>query len=337
MTSVPLLTPKTYAELFRQLSAEITTNGYDFQTTARRVADRLSAIGRNVARRQVVFVVKGLALKGHVFSNDDTPRRLAEVFREQARYLIGNTGTPLDAGDERLLSAWLVERTRKRVTGDGASTRSAEAATPKVEAPKAEASKTETQKPKKEKRSRQRKAQAKASTGSPEKPSEDELTRPIVEDQPRRTIRTAAEIKAEIAARIASSVRDRKTAAAMSEDGEPPPKGRKSKRGGAATGSGRRNEQRAESDESVDSAGNEQLESSILAAIAQAVDVLVEGADDDTAAKETATAAIPREEDATLATPSNPEPNEGSEGDDIGDEIQRIIASYARDDRQEPE
>ena len=37
-----------------------------------------------------MFVVKGLALKGHVFSTTDTPERLAEVFREQVIYLIGN-------------------------------------------------------------------------------------------------------------------------------------------------------------------------------------------------------------------------------------------------------
>ncbi len=248
VTSIPLLTPKTYAELVRQLSVEITTNGYDFQTTARRVADRLSAIGRNVARRQVVFVVKGLALKGHVFSNDDTPRRLAEVFREQARYLIGNTGTPLDAGEERLLSAWLVDRTRKRVTGGKATTKAKVATTPKAAASKAD-SNAETPQPKKAKRSRKQKAEAEA--GLPDKPAEGDLTGPIIDDQPRRTMRTAAQVKAEIAARIASSVRDRKTAAAMSVDGKPPPKSKKPTREDAVAG--QPNAQKSASEDGGDS------------------------------------------------------------------------------------
>ncbi len=64
----------------------------------------MTAAGRNVNRRQVVFIVKGLALKGHVFSTTDTPARLAEVFREQARYLITNAGITLDEREDELLS-----------------------------------------------------------------------------------------------------------------------------------------------------------------------------------------------------------------------------------------
>jgi len=70
----------------------------------------------------------------------------------------------------------------------------------------------------------------------------------------------------------------------------------------------------------------EALESSILAAIAQAVDVLVE----DSGGSEPPTG---ENAAADLATPKpqpEPEPSEGGEGDDIGDEIQRIIASYSR-------
>jgi hypothetical protein len=109
-TNIPLLSPKAYAELFRFLSDEITANGYHFQSTAKNVADGLAGIGRSITRRQVVFVVKGLALKGHVFSSVDTPRQLAEAFREQARYLISGAGLTLEADQERLLGAWLVDR-----------------------------------------------------------------------------------------------------------------------------------------------------------------------------------------------------------------------------------
>ena len=109
-TSIPLFSPRTFAELFRLLTEEIVANGYHFQTTAKNVAERLAEGGRTVTRRQVVFIVKGLALKGHVFSTSDTPRKLAEVFREQARYLIENAGLKLDEQQEKILSAWLVDR-----------------------------------------------------------------------------------------------------------------------------------------------------------------------------------------------------------------------------------
>ena len=109
-TNIPLFSPKSFAELFRHLTDEIAANGYHFQTTAKNVADRMVATGRSVTRRQVVFIVKGLALKGHVFSTSDTPERLAEVFREQAHYLITNAGISLDAHQEELLSAWFMSR-----------------------------------------------------------------------------------------------------------------------------------------------------------------------------------------------------------------------------------
>ena len=109
-TNIPLFSPKSFAELFRHLTDEIAANGYHFQTTAKNVADRMVASGRSVTRRQVVFIVKGLALKGHVFSTSDTPERLAEVFREQASYLITNAGISLDAHQQELLSAWFMSR-----------------------------------------------------------------------------------------------------------------------------------------------------------------------------------------------------------------------------------
>ncbi|MCX5514117.1 hypothetical protein C3941_24360 [Kaistia algarum] len=109
-TSVPLFTPKVFAELFRALSHEITENGYHFQTTAENVAVRLVAAGRSATRRQVAFVVKGLALKGHVFSVTDTPERLAEVFKEQVLYLARNAGIEVDDAVEMQVKAWISGR-----------------------------------------------------------------------------------------------------------------------------------------------------------------------------------------------------------------------------------
>ncbi|MEX0853855.1 MAG: NYN domain-containing protein, partial [Bauldia sp.] len=132
-TNIPLFSPKTFAELFHYLTEEIATNGYHFQTTAKTVADRLAESGRSVTRRQVVFIVKGLALKGHVFSTSDTPRRLGEVFQEQARYLLTNAGLSLDEEQERLLSAWILGRIA--AAGQPPASRSRPLATPAATQP----------------------------------------------------------------------------------------------------------------------------------------------------------------------------------------------------------
>jgi len=110
-TNIPLLSPRTFAELFKALAEEITERGYHFQETAERVSSKLTAAGRNVTRRQVVFVVKGLALKGHVFSTTDTAERLAEVFREQVLYLVGNAAIELTDRERDLLPGWITGRT----------------------------------------------------------------------------------------------------------------------------------------------------------------------------------------------------------------------------------
>ncbi len=105
--AVPLFAPKVYSELFTALTAEIAENGYHFQNTAENVAGRLIASGRKASRRQVAFVVKGLALKGHVLSESDTPEKLASVFREQVLYLARHAGIEIDPRVERQVNAWI--------------------------------------------------------------------------------------------------------------------------------------------------------------------------------------------------------------------------------------
>ena len=109
-TNVPLFSPRVYDELFRALTREVAENGYHFQTTAENVASRLSANGRNASRRQIAFVVKGLALKGHVFSTSDSPEKLADAFKEQVLYLARNAGIEIDEGMESLIGTWIVGR-----------------------------------------------------------------------------------------------------------------------------------------------------------------------------------------------------------------------------------
>jgi hypothetical protein len=107
-TKVPLYAPATYAELFKFLTEEVAANGYHFQQTAENVANRLTEAGRNVTKRQIGFVVKGLALKGHSFTAEDKPEALAAGFREQVLYLAGNADLKLSERDKELVAAWIV-------------------------------------------------------------------------------------------------------------------------------------------------------------------------------------------------------------------------------------
>lgn len=93
--------------------------------------------------------------------------------------------------------------------------------------------------------------------------------------------------------------------------------------------------------ETDDDSDKESVESSILAAIAEAVDVLVE----DSSGKskptiETEESSPPERAEGvaktdTGAATEEETDDEASEGDDIGDEIQRIIASYSRNRKKD--
>lgn len=331
-TNIPLFSPKTYAELFKYLTDEIRENGYHFQTTARNVAERMTEAGRNVTRRQVVFIVKGLALKGHVFSTSDTPDKLAEVFREQASYLITNAGMTLDPRQEQLLNAWFVSR--------------APVLPPAPERPKPRPAATPSPAP-----NGSRPPAAPAQTAKPtplppldleERPRATEPTRPVKAppkpapvkpaELPKSTAKPTPplkappspaareEAKAIIAARIAASAKLKPAARppASSKSGgkaapTPPPKSAPKKNANQTA---------------------DELETSILAAIAEAVDVLVDDSGKEDALPEPQPPTPARRKPAAQKSEESPAQDESDgdagEGGDIGDQIQRIIASYNR-------
>ncbi|HVY18784.1 MAG TPA: NYN domain-containing protein [Bauldia sp.] len=351
-TNIPLFSPKTYAELFRHLTDEITANGYHFQSTAKNVAERMVAGGRNVNRRQIVFIVKGLALKGHVFSTNDTPERLAEVFREQARYLIGNAGIPLTDREENLLSAWFLSRPPPSTLPKAAPPTTAAPAV--AEAPAAakaaiaetierEVAKAVTKPPAPDK--------AKSAPRTPAPPRAQpvrpvDLPKSAAAAKPVPLPTAREEAKAVIAARIAGAAKMKPAGTRTPLPAKPAPKVPPP----PAPPVDEEEEEAmpapppptpARSQENADA-----LESSILAAIAEAVDVLVEDSAEIEPEMEEIDEEIAVEDDdappsasrnaGKAARPSPPEPEPEAEPDDdaesgdIGDQIQRIIASYNR-------
>ncbi len=346
-TNIPLLSPKTFADLFRHLTEEITANGYHFQTTAKNVADRMTEAGRNVTRRQVVFIVKGLALKGHVFSTSDNAERLAEVFREQARYLINSAGIKLDPREEQLLAAWFQGRPSAPATRQASAATSSPPATeaqttvpPSAEtrARIAETIEREVARAVVRPNERAKPQPPRAAVAAPV-PSKPPLVKPVELPKSAATVKPAQpirpapapvareEAKAVIAARIAASAKMKKTPgradavppAPVAAHPAPPtaPPGEENGKWAA--------KQPAQAPEN--------LETSILAAIAEAVDVLVDDSVPEApnvargkpATRQTA-------QPAEAAPEGDDEPTEVDDGEsnDIGDQIQRIIASYNR-------
>ncbi len=318
-TSIPMFSPRTFAEFFRTLADEVTQHGYHFHDTAKNVADRLAGAGRTVTSRQVVFVVKGLALKGHVFSTSDTAERLAEVFCEQARYLIGGAGITLDNEREALLSAWIAPPAAAPAKPARAPQPEAESKPARQAQPQADDGGTPAKKPAPVRRPEKPTAKP-APRRVPDRPKSAALSaRAAAPPQQPKSDKVSADLRAAIAARIAASAKLKPSARPPMKTESPAP---------------------APPEPPASAKAEDTLESSILAAIAEAVDVLVDDGGSGTAEAQAAERAQ-RQPPARRAAPNRPaeheppppaeEPAEPEEeSDDIGDEIQRIVASYNR-------
>jgi len=396
-TRVPLFSPRTFAELFRHLAEEVAQNGYRFQTTAENVATKLIASGRKVTRRQVGFVVKGLALKGHTFSADDGPQDLATEFRDQVLYLCKAANITLTDRELALLTAWVaggaaalaptqpaapvpqpaapaarvgvVERVRKsvvsRIAGDSGK-RSRGSAAAKLAEPESEPEAEAEEEPE---IPPQRAPRGKRGRAAEQEPAEE--SRPAVgaklkpaaepEEEPEDAPEAEAALAAEAEVQPEAATEEPQADAAPDEQAEPAPPRKESRSGKSPSSSfvpmpetprmtprkpppvGAKRTSAARS--AVKSSGPsrkmmanmpdaDEVENSILAAIAEAVDVLVEDRTTDAVPQPKLENGKGREEAAVPETPAPPaQPDE--DGDDIGDEIQRILASYSqgRNDR----
>ena len=359
-TSVPLFAPRTYSELFRQLIEEISENGYHFQTTAEKLTERMAKAGRKVTRRQIVFVVKGLALKGHVFSSNDTADSLAGVFREQAIFLADNAGLDLDDQERAVMSSWIIgespasgatvkPRTEKQENGSETKAPAKDAA----KTPPAKVSNTPSSRAARRKQSRTsanvkpaEAPKASVATTKPETPKSafetakpTENIRPVTarpaQESSAATTPTAKATPPEKSDPMAKSTSspDQKSASpsavssrVLLSSGSRLAQYPQSSRPAAKLGKD------DEAENSAKNEANEAVENSILAAIAEAVDVLVE--DNSPKSGKLPDDSDEMDGDRAEPTPPPPQADEDPEGDDIGDEIQRIIASYSRNRNQ---
>lgn len=107
-TGAPLLSPETYAALFRALAAEVAENGYAFNRTVQGVTTRLGSQGFRVRSPAIAFVLKGLMLSGHPMLASETPASYAKAFRRQVHYLAASRELEISPHDRLLIGAWLV-------------------------------------------------------------------------------------------------------------------------------------------------------------------------------------------------------------------------------------
>lgn len=404
-TNVPLFSPRAFSDLFRLLAAEVARTGYKFQTNSDNVASEMNKLGRNVSKRQVGFVIKGLALRGHVFTPQDAPEELAEAFYQQVLFLVANSKLDLDDDEKGLIQAWIVgtrneagpaaqpaatdappEQEAPRST---AGSRQSEAAPKTAERP---ASRTRRQPDERSERSEQ---PVPRSHGSGRQSEQAPRRRPAEDPQPEIRARHAAPEPADLPPEPEDyepfeddlpEDDDAPQAEIWAEpEDDPPPRERTSARreavpqpSGDRSRAGQRGRQAPEREPErppmrttqrpvrpaptiepdeprlaessfasrvgrngaaaaprvrppppADPMGEAELEDSILSAIADAVDVL---ADDGTPGRSNRRREQPEAEQAPRARqePQQPaaEPFGEDDSDEIGDEIQRILASY---------
>ncbi len=355
-TNVPMFSPRTFADLFRFLAQDVGERGYHFQETAERVTEKLTEAGRNVNRRQVLFVVKGLALKGHVFSTTDTPEKLAEVFREQVLYLAGSAGVDVTEDEAALLPSWIIGRSAApppRPAATPPPARSQDKPPERKSVLRRRPTRPASARPDSQKDETDEVDEAPAGEVAAPEPIEAPETKPPAPATGSSHLRRLAELRAGSASRTQSKLAALRSAKAGEKtDSELPD--RSSQRPKPATG---RSEQtpRPSADKPAkapkgEAGGDDALENSILAAIAQAVDVLVEDggapakgqktsgetpepldiADDEAIELDPESEPEPEPPEVAAEPPPDAEPSDGGDSDDIGDEIQRIIASYSK-------
>ena len=327
-TNVPLFSPRAFADLFRLLAKEVAEKGYKFQAIAENVAEDMNELGRNVSKRQVGFVIKGLALRGHSFGADDTPEMLAEAFCDQVLYLVENARIDLTEPEKGLVQAWIIGF-RPDGAGGPASRGGAEIVPPnpagaevgrepprtlaagpskRAQRSRSEPGEQPTAVKTPRKRTRQR-AAAKVETGR----------RRVDAPEPNEPMRAASRpIRV-----IDESSRSSDEIRSQSAD----PNARRVGRNGATPAAPRVQPPSPNPDQQREA----ELEDSILSAIADAVDVLADNGLEEDEAKGTRSARV---RDTQLARGAEPPPDvdeaedEDVDADEIGDEIQRILLSY---------
>ena len=109
LTGAPLLPPAMVQHLLDLLCEDLALQDYEPTDTARRLREQcLQRHGLEVSMREVVFLLRGMQLNGHVFGRgQDDVRTLAQRLFNQVLFLCEREQMPLSAEDLALIRQWI--------------------------------------------------------------------------------------------------------------------------------------------------------------------------------------------------------------------------------------
>ena len=109
LTGAPLLPPATVRAVLALLCDDLASHSYEPTETARRVREQCQARhGLDVSMRDVVFILRGMQLNGHVFGRgQDDARTLAQRLVNQVLFLCEREQRLLDADSVALIRQWI--------------------------------------------------------------------------------------------------------------------------------------------------------------------------------------------------------------------------------------
>ena len=109
LTGAPLLPPATVRAVLALLCDDLASHSYEPTETARRVREQCQARhGLDVSMRDVVFILRGMQLNGHVFGRgQDDARTLAQRLVNQVLFLCEREQRLLDADSVVLIRQWI--------------------------------------------------------------------------------------------------------------------------------------------------------------------------------------------------------------------------------------
>ncbi|MBL8349060.1 MAG: NYN domain-containing protein [Burkholderiaceae bacterium] len=108
LTGAPLLPPPTLRAVLDALCADLATHPYEPTETARRVHAACADAGLEVSLREVVFILRGMQLNGHVFGRgQDDPRTLTQRLYSQLLFLCQREQMVIDEAARAQIRQWI--------------------------------------------------------------------------------------------------------------------------------------------------------------------------------------------------------------------------------------
>ena len=109
LTGAPLLPPPAVRAVLDALCADLAVTPYEPTETARRVCAACATHGVDVSLRDVVFILRGMQLNGHVFGRgQDDPRTLAQRLYSQILFLCQREQMVVDDPTKAQIRQWIV-------------------------------------------------------------------------------------------------------------------------------------------------------------------------------------------------------------------------------------